>query len=369
MQQQTILCLNGKNYSREELYDHCHDNALIDLSPGWYKEILNFIVQWLNHDDHVIVQTSGSTGKPKSIQLKKKWMEYSAIQTCRYFRLDEQSNLLLCLPARYIAGKMMIVRAISSGCNLITIEPRVNPFENISEKIDLAAITPHQLYESLETLTANAHIKTIIVGGGEIPPALEDQIQILPQNIYATYGMTETSTHVALRKVNGGNRSQFYTIIGDTEISLDERGCLLLKNPNLFDGRLVTNDIVELIDDRSFRWLGRWDNVINSGGIKLVAEDLEKKIAHLRKDKMLFTGIPDEKLGNACILVVKSQQLSEKEKSGLRDELSRLIPRYALPRIIVSLPKLPLLESGKVDRISLRKKIMSLLKDPGTKIP
>jgi o-succinylbenzoate---CoA ligase len=361
MQRQSFITLNSKPYTRNELINYCREKTVIESASDWYKEILDFIEQWLNHDDHIMVQTSGSTGEPKSIQLKKNWMEYSATQTCQFFSLDEQSNLLLCLPVRYIAGKMMIVRAITCGCNLITTEPRANPFLHNSNRIDFTAITPYQLYESLETLKNNNRIKTIIVGGGEIPLALEKQIQVLPQNIYATYGMTETSTHIALRKVNGEDRSQFYTIIGDTKISVDERGCLVLENHLLFDDKLVTNDIVEIINDQSFSWLGRWDNVINSGGIKLVVEDLEKKIAHLREEKMLLIGIPDEKLGMACTLAIEKGNLTEKEKTEIISQLENVLKKYELPKHILNVPVFPVLKSGKVDRLSLRKMVSQQL--------
>lgn len=358
MQRKIFITLNSEPYTRNELINYCREKTVIESASDWYKEILKFIGQWLNHDDHIMVQTSGSTGEPKSIQLKKKWMEYSAVQTCRFFGLDDHSTLLLCLPARYIAGKMMIVRAITCGCYIITTDPRANPFLNNANRINFTAITPYQLYESLGTLKDNNSIKTIIVGGGEIPPALEKQIQVLPQNIYATYGMTETSTHVALRKVNGEDRSQFYTIIGDTEISLDERGCLVLENPLLFDDKLVTNDIVEIINDQSFRWLGRWDNVINSGGIKLVVEYLEKKIAHIRKEKMLLIGIPDEKLGMACTLAIEKGNLTEKEKTEIISQLERVLKKYELPKHIVNIPVFPVLKSGKVDRLSLKNMLL-----------
>jgi o-succinylbenzoate---CoA ligase len=182
--------------------------------PSWERDIYEFLSHWYDKNDHIVVHTSGSTGDPKPIKIKKSWMRYSAITTCNYFGLQSDSKALLCLPAAFIAGKMMIVRALEVKFDLYVCEPTGNPFKDITEKIDFAAVTPFQLYQSLDTLHNNSIVKTLIVGGGEIPATLEAQVRDLPVEIFATYGMTETSSHVALRKVNGTNPEHAFRVIG-----------------------------------------------------------------------------------------------------------------------------------------------------------
>lgn len=288
----------------------------------------------------------------------------------------------------------MIVRAFVSGMNLAIVEPTSNPFSahpfiqpsNLPQQdmrdrygelaarhsanqpisqlanhtLDFTALTPFQLHQSLQTLQNNPLVKSIIVGGGEISPALEKEVQDLPIDIYATYGMTETSSHIALRRVNGSERKDFYTIIGDTTLNIDARGCLCIENPNLFEGRLVTNDIVEVLSSKEFRWLGRFDNIINSGGVKVMPEEVEQSIANLHPSAMVITSIPDDKLGEAVVLALESKGMTEEDKHSLLAQIKGLVHPYAQPKQIFTVPHIPKTPTGKVDRISLK----GMLKDP-----
>ena len=351
-----MLTINNIHYSKLDLLKHCEGKVLSQETPQWERDIFEFILEWLSDQDYIVAKTSGSTGVPKNIKLKKRWLEYSATQTCKFFNLNQQSTALLCLPAAYIAGRMMIVRAFVSGMNLITVEPLGNPFLSHSPNhtFDFAAITPFQLHQSLDSLDNNPCVKSIIVGGGEINAELEAKIQNLPISIYATYGMTETSSHIALRKVNGSERKDFYTIIGDTRINLDKRGCLTIENSKLFDGELVTNDIVELLNSSDFRWLGRFDNIINSGGIKICPEAIEQAISMLNSSAMLISSIPDEKLGEVVVLVVETEMLTDEGKSKLLAQIKNLVHQYSVPKHIFTVSKLPKTPTGKIDRVALR---------------
>ena len=200
-------------------------------------------------------------------------------------------------------------------------------------------------------------VKSIIVGGGEVSPSLEKEVQELPIEIYATYGMTETSSHIALRRVNGSERKDFYTIIGHTKINVDVRGCLTIDNPYLFEGRLVTNDIVEVLNSKEFRWLGRYDNVINSGGIKIMPEEIEKSITHLRSEMMVVSSIPNDKLGDAVVLVIEGEQITEEEKLELLSQIKLLVHPYALPTQTICIAEISRTSNGKVDRQSLKRVI------------
>lgn len=329
----------------------------------WEKDVLSFLIEWHSDTDHITVQTSGSTGQPKNVRILKDWMKYSAQQTCNFFGLNERSTIHLCLPAAFIAGKMMIVRGILSNCTLLISKPASNPFADITTQVDFTAITPHQLFESLSTLSKKTNIKTIIVGGGEITSEMERGIQWLAQDIYATYGMTETSSHIALRKANGVDRKDFYTMIGDTKFNIDSRNCLVIENPQLFKGQLTTNDIVEIIDHRSFKWLGRWDNVINSGGIKLVAEEIERKIAHLHGGLMILVGVADKRLGEAAYLVVERTGNTDADKNVLLEGVKSVLGQYAYIADVLYVDKIPETPNGKPDRVMLKQLVKQMIPD------
>ncbi|TVQ06695.1 MAG: long-chain fatty acid--CoA ligase [Bacteroidetes bacterium] len=352
MQQITTITINHIRYPLAELQQLCKEKQSGETAQ-WEKDIFAFISIWLDENETLQVYTSGSTGKPKKIKLRKSWMKYSAGQTCNFFGLNQNSSALLCLPASYIAGKMMIVRAFVSGLNLITCPPEGNPFHHLTEIVDFAAVTPFQLHQSLATLANSPAVKTLIVGGGEISPALSTQARQLDINIYATYGMTETSSHIALKRVNGQNPERFFRVIGDTQIKRDERNCLTICNPHLFEGWLVTNDIVSIEDDRHFRWLGRYDNIINSGGLKISPEEIEQVISHLREDKMIVTSKPHPKLGQALVLVLENRALTHQEKGLLEKEMKNILPVYHLPKEILALEHFPLTATGKPDRMKI----------------
>ena len=179
---------------------------------AWENAINQFLIEWFSNSEWITTHTSGSTGLPKEIRLSKNAMRNSAQMTNAFFNLNETKTALLCLPATYIAGKMMLVRAIIGGFNLITTEPKANPFENITQKIDFVAITPYQLYYSADTLKIR-DVSDVIVGGGRVNSNLEKIAKELPCRLFETYGMTETCSHIALRCLNGNNKSDFFTYL------------------------------------------------------------------------------------------------------------------------------------------------------------
>jgi O-succinylbenzoic acid--CoA ligase len=348
------ITINGTKIPPANLEGFCRQVLSNTSLSAWERNIYEFLLQWKGPDDHMVVHTSGSTGTPKSIRLQKSWMEYSARQTCRFFDLNEESSALLCLPAAYIAGKMMIVRAIVAGFNLVLREPSGAPFADPGERLDFAAVTPMQLFQSLDFLQQNPVVRTLIVGGGEISKTLEEQVQRLPAEVYSTYGMTETSSHIALRRVNGSQRQDHFTVIGHTRISTDSRGCLAIENPELFNGQLITNDLVELLSENRFRWLGRFDNIINTGGIKVIPEEVEQRLSHLIQHQIAITAVPDEKLGEMIVLVVEGKEVTWNEKEQLLSSAKDILPPYAVPRKIISIGTLPRTPNGKTDRRSLK---------------
>jgi O-succinylbenzoic acid--CoA ligase len=310
--------------------------------------IARFIVKWFNDKSYIIVKTSGSTGAPKKIKLLKTNMVHSAFATGLYFNLGAENTALLCLSAKYIAGKMMLVRALTMGWNLHVVAPDKNGITQYDNTYDFAAMVPYQVYHSLSALDK---IKTLIIGGGVISPDLEAKLQSKSTEVYASYGMTETITHVAMRRVNGHNRTTIYSALPNISFSTDARGCLVIDAPNLINLEVVTNDVVTLLSSTSFKWLGRYDNVINSGGVKLFPEKIERLLRDFIKVPFIISSLQDQALGEQLILVLELE--NPKEASNYRTVISEL-ESYQRPKKIFTLSKFPLTETGKIKRSSIR---------------
>lgn len=349
---QTIK-LNGVIFSRENVETLLATNEPKD---SWQSQIYTFLQNWFDDSDFILSHTSGSTGRPKEIRLKKIAMENSARMTNQFFGLDAEKTALLCLPASYIAGKMMLVRALVGGFNLITVEPKANPFKNIDIEIDFTAITPYQLFYSADCLKTKV-VRKIIVGGSPVTGKLEELSESIPSELYETYGMTETCSHIALRCFNGAHKSDYFTILDGVVILTDERDCLVVKAPHLLENEIQTNDIVELIGSKSFRWLGRADSVINSGGIKIHPEQVEKKLEGIIPSSYFISSFSDDLLVNKVVLVIESEQYTVEQVAGLKSKLNSVLSRFEMPKEIYFLPAFVYSASKKV----LRKETISLI--------
>jgi o-succinylbenzoate---CoA ligase len=343
--------INNLVYSREN-YHH-----LLNVIPQpWMEMVVGFLDQWFDDNDFIEVQTSGSTGIPKTIRLAKESMVHSAEMTCNFFHLTEDTTALLCLPADYIAGKMMVVRALVCGMNLLAVQPSANPFTDIKEPIDFTAITPYQFINSYQTLQ-ELPIRKIIVGGSQVSLHLQKLMNELGAEIYETYGMTETCSHIALRRLNGKQASECFEILPGVEIWQDERDCLVIKAPVLTSTELVTNDVVELRDAAHFKWLGRFDNVVNTGGIKVFPEQVEKKLQAILDGRYFIASLPDLSLGEKVILVVEGELLSTSQVEELKNQFESTLKKYEIPKSIYIVNSFALSSSGKI----LKKKIVESL--------
>ena len=314
--------------------------------------IAKFIVKWFNDKPYIKVKTSGSTGAPKKIKLLKTNMVQSAFATGVYFNLGTNNTALLCLSAKYIAGKMMLVRALTMGWDLHVVAPDKDAITQYDNTYDFAAMVPYQVYHTLNALDK---IKKLIIGGGVIDPDLEAKLQTKSTQVYATYGMTETITHVALRRVNGENKTNVYTALANVKFDVDSRGCLVIDAPSLGNLHLVTNDVVTLLDAKSFEWLGRYDNVINSGGVKLYPEKIEQQLRDFIKVPFIISSLQDPALGEQLILVLELDD--PKKVAAYRDIITELDP-YHRPKKIFTLSKFPVTDTGKIKRNGIK----SLLK-------
>ena len=334
----TSFQINGEVFSSSE--------ELVKFSQSISKEINQFLREWFSSDPYIVVKTSGSTGNPKSIYLGKDFMINSALATGRYFQLGENTKALCCLPIKFIAGKMMLVRALTLGWNLDVIESTSNPLQEITKEYDFSAMVPLQLRNSISKID---QIKTLIVGGGVVPKDLNKAIQSVSAKCYATYGMTETSTHVAVKKLNKFTQLELesesvYKTLPDVTVSKDKRSCLVIHAPKISDVDIITNDVVEVVSKTEFNWKGRLDHVINSGGVKLHPEEIEQKLSHTIHSRFFIAGISDEMLGEKCILVIEGEnyQITKTHFSKLS--------RFEIPKETFFIPKFLETGSGKINR-------------------
>lgn len=310
-----------------------------------------FLDQWNDPTPYLSVQTSGSTGEPKTIHVEKHRMENSARRTCSLLGLQRGDTALLCMPVDYIAGKMMVVRALLFDLKLIDVGPSGHPMASLpDEDITFAAMVPMQVYNTLQADSERAklmRIKHLLIGGGDIHSTIERELQQMPGTAWATYGMTETLSNIAYRRINGPAQSLWYTPYPGVKITLSLDKCLQIYDPNVCDHHLQTNDIAEMNPDGyKFRILGRKDNIINSGGYKIQTEEIERVLHDYLKESFLISKRPDRKFGEIVVLLTEGGDERE-----ILNTCQRVLPKYWCPRSIIKVPCLPLTKSGKPSRI------------------
>lgn len=311
-----------------------------------------FLAQWNDTSDVIEVHTSGSTGKPKRLLVEKRRMVNSARITCDFLGLKEGDSALLCMPLDYIAGKMVVVRSLVSHLHLISVTPSSHPLKDVTQPIDFAAMVPLQVYSSLQEPAERERLMSIrhlIIGGGAIDDSLESQLQQFPNAVWSTYGMTETLSHIALRRISGENSSLWYSPLDGVDVSLSSDSCLEIYAPQVNPEKLHTNDIAELrtLPDGSkeFRILGRKDNVIDSGGIKIQAEEVERLLRPHLSCGFMITKVSDARLGEAVTLLVESDDVD-----NILAVCKHVLPRHWVPRHIFPESHIPITETGKPAR-------------------
>lgn len=340
--------LNGLSFeSAEEILNFAE--GLIEQGDDFEVSMAKFLEEWLNFDPYVEVKTSGSTGQPKPIQILKSQMIESAKATGAYFKVGEGTKALLCLSSDYIAGKMMLVRAMVLGWDIHVVAPEKDALVEYDNPYDFVALVPYQLYHSINALDK---VKKLIVGGGVLSRHLEDLLEDLPVEAFATYGMTETITHVAVRRINGFAKSEIYHALPGVKFRSDERGCLVISAPKISETEIVTSDLVELISSISFKWLGRKDFVINSGGIKMNPELIERNLEPYLQMPFVIASEPDDALGEKLVLVVQDNGSSEPPNYA---EIFSHLESFERPKKVYTLSEFPYTETGKVKRRQIHK--------------
>jgi O-succinylbenzoic acid--CoA ligase len=315
--------------------------------------VLSFLSEWQSANKVIRVKTSGSTGAPKEIVLSKNGVIASAQNTIQFFNLSTDTRALLCLPLTTIGGKMMLVRALQSSMQLHIQNPSSNPLKSFTFPIDFIAVTPMQLKVILdESELELKKIRSVLVGGGPISSELELQLTEKEITVYHSYGMTETASHVALRRV-GFDGEDFYKALPGIHFSVHENQALAISFSALKSELIQTTDQVELLSETSFRWLGRNDFVINSGGVKIHPEEIERLLSQQISIPFFISSLPDQTLGERVILFIESEE-------NISLDFNSDFPKYGQPKEVICLPKFSYTPSGKIDRRLTRKYYLEL---------
>ncbi|WP_281633391.1 AMP-binding protein [Flavobacterium luteolum] len=327
--------LNGYHLNAKDLCRVAY--SFIKEGDSYEQSIGEFFLDWFDKKDYIEMTTSGTTGLPKLVRLQKQAMIQSALATGDFFDLKPGDKALLCLPTQFIAGKMMLVRSLILGLELDVVSPSLHPLALNSTTYDFVAMVPLQVQNSIEGLSK---VRKLIIGGAKLDSALEEKLLPLKTEIYETYGMTETITHIAAKRLG----DSVFSILPNVRISQDDRQCLVTNVASISDEPIVTNDLVELLNEQQFKFLGRIDNVINSGGVKLIPEQIEAKLIGKINNRFFVTGLPDTTLGEKLVLVV------EGEKQEFAPDFFDVLGKYEKPKEIVFVSKFKENENGKLLR-------------------
>jgi len=347
-----FLEMNGVRYSIPR-----SDEALKVAPTPFHVDAIQFCCEWMAGREDFVFHTSGSTGLPKEIHFRRHQLIASAQLSADALNFKAGETALICLNTRLIAGAMMLVRSLITGMNIVLEQPAANPLKAGHSEIHFAALVPYQVVTLLQTdTTALQKIKTVIIGGAPLHVADVQRLRGFPNQIYATYGMTETITHIALQKLSGSNPQEQFHALNTVTLATDNRGCLTIQAPHLGSAAIITNDRVQLLDDKTFMWLGRLDRVINSGGKKIEAERIEQAVESIFSQnglshRFFVAGLPDPILGE-CITLFVEGLISEDKQALIKAELEDKLDRYEIPKKIIGVTRFAETASQKVDRLA-----------------
>lgn len=339
--------IDNQSFNKIQLIEFCKEVEQSNKA-AWYKAVYAFIADYLSDEPNIIVQTSGTTGRPKQINILKSKMKISANKTAAYFKFNKEQKVLLALPATYIAAKMMIVRALAHGLNLICVAPTSNFLEAVNDEIYFCPLVPMQAQKAFSAKTSLKkiqHIKHILLGGAAVSNNLINELKQQPNKYYHSYGMTETLSHIAIRTLNQPY-SEYFTLLPNITIEKDDRNCLVVNAPEFSNEPIITNDIVTIKNNNTFKWLGRFDNVINSGGIKIIPEQIENQIEHLINKPFYIAAEKDENLGEKMVLYIETADSFNKQQLLL--QLEKNLPKYHAPKKIEIVKAFNKTASGKI---------------------
>jgi len=320
------------------------------INQPWEKDVYEFLLDWFLDTDSFKIKTSGTTGTPKTQVFNRKSLIKSAQITLNWFNLTQSETLLMCLPVHFVAGKMMLVRAMVGRMNLVVTEPTSSPLESLNTKIDFAAFTPHQIQNILsKTPEKLSFIKKIILGGSPVDSNLEGKLALCDAQVFETFGMSETLTHIATRKINGSDKSSNFKVVDGFSINVDTEGKLIISADHIPDSPLHTTDIIEIINNRTFKWIARSNDVINSGGIKLFPSAIEKKIRKVFSERKFYIAKRnDRELGEIAILCIEGDEFEDSSIKELDSKLNSVLEKFERPKRIEFVKEFSRNKNGKI---------------------
>ncbi|MGK7392442.1 MAG: AMP-binding protein [Candidatus Cyclobacteriaceae bacterium M2_1C_046] len=351
--QKRTFILNGRTIALTSILEKD-----IDPSTEFEKDVIDFCHDWLSGSETFIIKTSGSTGEPKQIKVTRDQIMASIKQTAKALELTDSDTALVGLPASSTGGKMMIARSLHLNMHMECVEPSANPFLKSKSNPTFIALTPYQLAMVLQENPKKLNgLKAILVGGAPVSKQLEEKIKTtVTSPVYATYGMTETVSHIALKSINEKNKKNAFDILPGIEIKTTKDDCLQIKGAVTDDQWITTNDRVELINDKTFKWLGRADFIINSGGVKIQPEVVETAIEAVfnqkkYKNNYFIMGIPHETLGQQCVLFIEGPKPNQGQLKELKEDLDQAMPKHYAPKEIYFISSFESTPSGKIDKV------------------
>jgi O-succinylbenzoic acid--CoA ligase len=339
---------NNKWYSDKWLPELKHR-----ISQPWQEEIYCFLDEWFSGKETFEIKTSGTTGTPKTVEFLRNALISSAQITIDTFDLKPDDTLLMCLPTRFVAGKMMLVRAIAGEMRVLALEPKSNPINKLNETIDFAAFTPHQIQHIIQETPEKLNlIKKGIIGGSPVSDVLKKRLLSYSPAFYETYGMSETLTHLAIRPLT--DQEELFTVLKDFNIDVDKEGCLVIDAAHLPNCPMVTSDLVEIVNRNKFRWLGRADDVINSAGVKFFPAVIEKKLGSIIDQNFIISKQRNDDLGEIVVLFIEGKELPDDTLKVLKKAFIEVLDKYELPKKIIFLDQFPSNINGKIIRSEIK---------------
>ncbi len=350
----SCLWINGRQVSFEKI----REQKEVSRSP-FEESTFAFLREWLSGEETFQMVTSGSTGKAKVISLSRDQMIESAQQTASKIGLKKFSRALVCIDTKYIGGKMMLVRCLTSGLSIMALDPCANPLIKIpvDECVQFTALVPYQINAILESKHPHLlnNLDKVLIGGAPLDSGTREKLNPFQCECYETFGMTETVSHIALRLVNTPMKRQYFETLPGVEISKDNRSCLVISAKYL-PKPVITNDLVEIPEKGKFLWLGRWDTVINTGGIKVVPEKIEKELEKIFQafnfpNRFFIAALPDNQLGSKVVLVIEGVQFSSELLHQSLNVLKSTVTPFEFPKEVYTNKTFAFTETQKIDRI------------------
>jgi O-succinylbenzoic acid--CoA ligase len=346
-----MLIINNETYSPEQFIEEFGNSE-----KEYLKNICSVLTDWKAHKKHMELTTSGSTSTAKTVTLSKSSMRTSALRTQEFFGYKKDDNAILCLPVKFIGGMMMLIRSIVSDINLYILEPSLNPLTKLQSNVQFVPMTPAQLSKTIEVNSSKIeYIDKILLGGGPVNSALMRKISKLRADVYHSFGMTETISHIAIKQLNPLVKDNYYNALKGVKFSVDEDSCLIIKADYLSE-TIMTNDVVELINEEQFIWKGRKDNVVISGGLKLYPEIIEQKLSQVINDEYFITGIEDELLGKKLCLVIENDSVIDSDYT--LDKIKKYLDKYEIPKLVYGITQFERTETGKVKRAETLEQVL-----------